>query len=46
MTIDAVVARMTGLMRPGPVLLRLAARGFGVRLPGDDPGARLKSGGT
>ena len=39
-------ARVADLMRPGPVLLRLATRGFGVRLPGDDPGARLKPGGT
>jgi len=26
-------ARIAELLRPGPVLLRLAARGFGVRLP-------------
>jgi hypothetical protein len=39
-------ARVADLMRPGPVLLRLATRGFGVRLPGDDPGARLTSGGA
>jgi hypothetical protein len=26
-------ARIADLLRPGPVLLRLAARGFGVRLP-------------
>ena len=42
-------ARVADLERPGPVLLRLAARGFGVRLAGEDqpsayqgrtPGAR------
>src|SRR5690349_17219239 len=29
-------ARVADLERPGPVLLRLAARGFGVRLAGED----------
>ena len=27
-------AKVTALMAPGPVLLKLAATGFGVRLPG------------
>jgi hypothetical protein len=31
-------ARVADLERPGPVLLRLAARGFGVRLAGDAQG--------
>jgi hypothetical protein len=39
---DASAARVADLLRPGPVLLRLAVRGFGVRLPplpdGDQPG--------
>lgn len=39
---DAAAARVADLLRPGPVLLRLAVRGFGVRLPpapdGDQPG--------
>ena len=30
---DAAAARVADLLRPGPVLLRLAVRGFGVRLP-------------
>ena len=30
---DASAARVADLLRPGPVLLRLAVRGFGVRLP-------------
>jgi len=38
-------ARITDLLRPGPVLLRLARTGFGVRLPGSarlpGTGARL-----
>jgi len=29
-------ARVADLMRPGPVLLRLATRGFGIRLPGQN----------
>jgi len=33
-------ARVTELVRPGPVLLRLAARGFGVRLVARGPLAR------
>ena len=38
---DAAAERVADLLRPGPVLLRLAVRGFGVRLPppdGDQPG--------
>jgi hypothetical protein len=39
---DASAARVADLLRPGPVLLRLAVRGFGVRLPplpdDDQPG--------
>ena len=38
---DAAAARVADLLRPGPVLLRLAVRGFGVRLPevdDDQPG--------
>ena len=38
--------RVADLVRPGPVLLRLAAGGFGVRLPGDagrpDAGVRAR----
>jgi hypothetical protein len=30
---DAAAERVADLLRPGPVLLRLAVRGFGVRLP-------------
>ena len=30
---EASAARVADLLRPGPVLLRLAVRGFGVRLP-------------
>lgn len=30
---DAAAARIADILRPGPVLLRLAVRGFGVRLP-------------
>ncbi len=33
---DAAAARVADLLRPGPVLLRLAVRGFGVRLSDDD----------
>ena len=33
---DAAAARVADLLRPGPVLLRLAVRGFGVRLPPPD----------
>jgi Family of unknown function (DUF5995) len=36
---EVSAARVADLVRPGPVLLRLAARGFGVRLAGDRPGA-------
>ena len=38
---DASAERVADLLRPGPVLLRLAVRGFGVRLrlpDGDQPG--------
>jgi hypothetical protein len=36
---DATAERVADLLRGGPVLLRLAIRGFGVRLaPGDHPG--------
>jgi hypothetical protein len=31
---QASAARVEHLLRPGPVLLRLAVRGFGVALPG------------
>ena len=34
---DVAAARVADLLRPGPVLLRLAVRGFGVRLPPVDP---------
>jgi hypothetical protein len=30
---EAAAERVADLLRPGPVLLRLAVRGFGVRLP-------------
>jgi hypothetical protein len=33
---DAAAERVADLLRPGPVLLRLAVRGFGVRLPALD----------
>jgi hypothetical protein len=33
----AGAARVAFLLRPGPVMLRLAVRGFGVSLPGDPP---------
>jgi hypothetical protein len=33
---DAAAARVADLLRPGPVLLRLAVRGFGVRVPPPD----------
>ena len=34
---EAAAARVADLLRPGPVLLRLAVRGFGVRLPPAGP---------
>ena len=33
----AGAARVGELLRPGPVLIRLAVRGFGVELPPDPP---------
>jgi hypothetical protein len=33
-------AKVTALQAPGPVLLKLAAAGFGVRLPPADQGVR------
>jgi hypothetical protein len=41
--IEDLIGRMAALLAPGPVLLKLAATGFGVRLPAG-PAVTLRAG--